>query len=104
MSCLYELAVRLSMLYLLQQCTAHDETPEIFQDKVSQYQLMDTNVDSMYKQPLFYKHGVQFMKILVDEKVGNSRNIYVSSGKNLYVGCASFGILEVSLSATGIIL
>ena len=64
------------------QCTAHDTQPNsVYENEVPQHFLMDTNVDSVHKRPIFYKHGVQLMKIIAGEKIGDSRNIYVSSGK-----------------------
>ena len=41
---------------------------------------MDKNVDMEYEGPIFYKRGVQFMKIVVGPEFNKSRNIYLASG------------------------
>ncbi|XP_052277705.1 semaphorin-2A-like [Dreissena polymorpha] len=65
----------------LDNCTAHDTNPGIFENRVSEYQLMDKNVDMEYEGPIFYKRGVQFMKIVVGPEFNKSRNIYLASDK-----------------------
>ncbi|XP_052280794.1 semaphorin-2A-like [Dreissena polymorpha] len=65
----------------LDNCTAHDTNPLIFENRVSEYQLMDKNVDMEYEGPIFYKRGVQFMKIVVGHEFNKSRNIYLASDK-----------------------
>lgn len=62
------------------QCTAHDTDAAIFENRSSEYQLMDKTVDMEYEGPIFFKHGVQFMKIVVGPEFNKSRNIYLASG------------------------
>ena len=72
------------------QCKLHDERAQVLDEinyaELKTYQLMDGNVNPVYGEPIFYKHGVQFLKIVVDDDNGNASNIYVATGGYLLLG------------------
>jgi len=72
------------IMFVLFQCKNHTEHPELFQNSVSEYQLMDMNVGSLFNGPIFYKPGVQFLKVVAGPSKsggGDSRNIYIATSE-----------------------
>ena len=85
--CCYNLCYKGTELYFFFyfQCKLHETNPSLFAgvDK-SVYQLIDKNVNPVNGEPIFYQHGVQFLKLVVDHDGGNGSNIYIATGKCLY--------------------
>lgn len=68
----------------LDNCTAHELTPGVFDGKTSTFQLMDQSVDPVHGCPIFYKSGIQLNNIVagetqVDLAHGNATNIYATT-------------------------